>query len=119
MIQSVDLLTGNPYQRGIEYEVADGTRIQNQGEKKFLGITEEGINRRITAQVCDVNKGLLSVGRMVGQGHKVVFDRIGSYIEDERTKQRLYMREERGLYMLKLWVKARVVVFKGTSTTYR
>ena len=39
---------------------------------------------------------------MVENGHKVVFDRAGSYIEDSRTKQRMWMKEERGLYMLKL-----------------
>ena len=105
MIQSADLRTGNAEKRGMEYEVADGTRIQNQGEKNFFGTIEEGVDRCITAQVCDVNKGLLSVGRMVGLGHKVVFDRTGSYIEDCKTKERMWMKEDRGLYMLKLWIK--------------
>ena len=39
---------------------------------------------------------------MVEKGHKVVFDRAGSYIEDSKTKQIMWMTEERGLYMLKL-----------------
>ena len=61
-----------------------------------------GIYRQITAQVCEVNKGLLSVARMVSCGHRIVFDRTGSYIEDSRTKERMYMREDRGMYMLKM-----------------
>ena len=37
MLQSVDLRTGNTSKRGLEYEVADGSRIQNQGEKSLSG----------------------------------------------------------------------------------
>ena len=60
--------------------------------------------------MCDVNKGLLSVGKMVENGHKVVFEKDdgrgkGSYIEDTVTKQRMWMTEGRGLYMLKLWIQ--------------
>ena len=108
MIRSAVLHTGNMQKRGVEYEVADGSRIQNQGEKKFRGITNEEGAVDITAQVCDVNKGLLSVGRMVDLGQSVVFDKAengGSYIEDRKTGERRFLKEERGLYMLKLWVK--------------
>ena len=105
MIRSAALYTGNMAKRGVEYEVADGSRIQNQGEKKFLGITEEESAVSITAQVCDVNKGLLSVGRMVELGQRVVFDKSGSYIQDCKTGEKMWMVEERGLYVLKLWVE--------------
>ena len=105
MIRSAALHTGNMAKRGVEYEVADGSRIQNQGEKKFRGITDEEGAVDITAQVCDVNKGLLSVGRMVDLGQRVVFDKAGSYIEDCKTGEKMWMKEERGLYVLKLWVK--------------
>ena len=82
--------------------------IENQGEKKFRGVTNEFGVVELTAQVCDVNKGLLSVGRMVELDQRVVFDKPengGSYIEDRMTGERRFLREERGLYMLKLWVK--------------
>ena len=61
--------------RGVEYEVANGVRIPNLGEKKFKGESEEGVARAITAQVCDVNKALLSVRRVVEGGNKVVFEK--------------------------------------------
>ena len=38
--------------RGIEYELANGLKISNEGEKEFEGTTEEGVSRRIKAQVC-------------------------------------------------------------------
>ena len=58
------------------------------------------------AQACEVNKGLLSVRRMVQAGNTVIFNSNGSYIEDNRTKERMYMEERNGMYMLKLWTRA-------------
>jgi hypothetical protein len=56
--------------------------------------------------VCDVNKALLSVKKMTSAGNRVVFDDDGSYVEDKRSGERMWMSEEEGMYILKLWVKA-------------
>ena len=61
MLMSVELKEGWASKNGVQYEVANGDRIPNIGEKQFQGTTEEGVTRNITAQVCDVNKALLSV----------------------------------------------------------
>ena len=53
----------------------------------------------------EVNKALLSVKRVVQAGNPVVFDSQGSYVEDTYTGERLPLREEGGMYMLKLWVR--------------
>ncbi len=45
--------------------MADGTLMENMGAKRFVGVTEEGLKRRVVAQVCVVNKSLLSVRRVV------------------------------------------------------
>ena len=92
--------------RGVQYEVANGVRIPNLGEKKFVATSEEGIRRQITAQVCEVNKGLLSVRRMVQADNTVVFTKKGSYIEDNKTGERMHMEEKNGMYMLKLWTRS-------------
>ena len=92
-------------QNGVEYEVANGERIPNMGEKKFEGVTEEGLGRNITAQVCDVNKALLSVKKITAAGNRVVFDEEGSFIEDKVTGEKLWLREDKGMYMLKMWIK--------------
>ncbi len=63
-----------------------------------------GVQKTMTAQVCEVNKPLLSVRRMVEAGNRVVLDRGGSYVEYGRTKERLWLKESDGMYMLKLWV---------------
>ena len=63
--------------------------------------------RSMTAQVCDVNKALLSVKKVVAAGNKVVFgDDEGSYIENKATGERMWMEEEGGMYVLSLWVKS-------------
>ena len=56
------------------------------------------------AQVCDVNKALLSVRRLTQAGNKVVFDPNGSYIENLETGEKMNMQEKGGMYVLKLWV---------------
>ena len=47
--------------QGITYEVANGVRTANLGEKAFVVVTEDGPEEQFNAQVCGVNKALLSV----------------------------------------------------------
>ena len=54
----------------------------------------------------DTQQGLLSVKRMVGAGHKVVFEPKGSYIEDVSTHERMNLKERDGMYFLSFWTKA-------------
>jgi len=105
MLESVNIEEGIASKRGVEYEVANGVKIPNLGEKKFVGTSEDGIARKITAQVCEVNKALLSVKKVMAAGNRVVFDETGSYIEDKKSGERMWLREDKGLFMLKLWVK--------------
>ena len=72
-----------------------------------MGTSEEGTERNMTAQVCDVNKALLSVKRVVKAGNRLVFDEDGSYIEDKQTGEKMWMEENNGMYILKLWVGAK------------
>ena len=96
---------GAASRRGVEYEIANGELIPNLGEKRFIAVSTEGISRRLTAQVCEVNKGLLSVSKVVKAGSRVVFDRDGSYIEDKETGEKMALQESGGMYMLKMWTK--------------
>ena len=57
------------------------------------------------AQVCEVNKALLSVKRMVQAGNRVVFDPEGSYVMDVKSGESMPLRDEGGMYMLKMWVR--------------
>ena len=96
MLKSVQTQESAASRRGVEYEVANGIRIPNLGEKRFIGTSDEGISRRLTAQVCDVNKALLSVSKMVKAGNRVIFDPEGSYIEDKNTGECMNLKEKTG-----------------------
>ena len=68
----IDISEGAALKRGIHYECANGSQIPNLGEQG---------RRAVTAQVCAVTKNLLSVNDMTKNGHRVVFDDEGSYID--------------------------------------
>ena len=105
MLTNIETVEGEAYKRGVEYEVASGEVIPNLGEKKFVVSSESEVVRNLTAQVCDVNKALLSVKKMVQAGNRVVFEAAGAYIEDVETGERMNMKEQNGMYVLKLWAR--------------
>ena len=105
MLTCIDTKEGSAFKRGVQYEVASGDLIPNLGEKRFVGVCENGETRNMTAQVCEVNKALLSVKRMVQAGNRVVFEPSGGHIEDIHSGERIHMKECGGMYMLKMWVQ--------------
>ena len=107
MPSSVPTVPGSASRRGVEYEVANGHRLPNEGEKKFTAITEEGQEKKLVVQVCDVNQGLLSVSKATAANNRVVFDRDGSYIENKDSGEVTRLQEKNGMYILKLWVQRR------------
>ena len=104
MLPTIETIVGVAYRQGVEYELASGETIPNQGEKVFTGESENCVARQLKAQVCAVNKALLSVSKEVSAGNRVVFDEE-SYIEDKATGERIWLTEKHGMYMLKMWVK--------------
>ena len=86
---------------GIYYTTVDGTPVHNEGQKTLTLCTPDGFQtRQMTFQVAGVNKALGSVSKMVHSGNRVVFDKSGSYIENVRSKDRLWLREDNGVYVL-------------------
>ena len=100
----IDMTESSACKRGVMYEVADGTQIPNLGERKFLGITEDGKAKGVVAQVCAVNKSLMSVSKIAGKGNRVVFDDEGSFIENKADGEKTWLRQSGGMYYLKMWV---------------
>ena len=72
---------------GVFYTTANGSTVENEGEKTLLMSTSDGAQlRKVTFQVANVNKALGSVSKMVRNGKRVVFDTSGSYIENKMTR---------------------------------
>ena len=90
--ESVPTQEGPASRRGVVYEVADGTQIPNEGEKRFTAMTEEGVEKKMILQVAGVNQGLLSVSKVVAAGNRVVFDPQGSYIESLMSGQKTWLQ---------------------------
>ena len=95
----------------MSYKVANGEHLPNLGEKRFEAASENHVLRKMTAQVCEVDTGLLSVSKAIEAGNRVVFDLDesgngnGSYIYDKETGEYMPMQMRGGMFMLKLWVR--------------
>ena len=100
----VGITEGLAFVRGVKYEVANGVQTPNLGERKFVGVTDGGVARSLTAQVCTVNQTLMSVSTVAKAGNRVVLDDDGSYIEDKRSGERIWMEHVEGMYSVKMWV---------------
>ena len=91
-------------EQGEFFRAANGNKIYNQGQKMVTMMTQEGAHRDMRFTICDVSKALASVSQMCRSGNKVVFNPPwnpeGSYIQHVDTGERLWLREENGLYML-------------------
>ena len=82
--------------RGMETEVGDE-------EEVFIGIvgSENRRKMKIKFQVADVKKPLMAVKRIVENGNRVVFSEGGSYIVNDKTGDKLKLRENgRGSYLM-------------------
>ena len=90
----------------LEYEVANGESISNDGERRCLLMTQGAKQaRRITFQCADVHKALLSVTRCADIGYDCVPKKWGGYLEDSRTKERVPIRRKGNLYIIQAWIK--------------
>ena len=92
------------------YTTADGSKVYNEGHRKLDVCTLDGQQRRsMTFQVVREKKALGSVSQMVKNGNKLVFDqdssgRDTSYIQKKRTNDKIWLRQENGVYVLDLMV---------------
>ena len=93
MLTSTETVPNEKSKKGAKREVADGTLIENQGEKKAMAETVAGIAKALTIQVTDVNKALVSVSQIVQNGHQVALEEGSSYIEDKHAGARIAAKE--------------------------
>ena len=69
-----------------------------------MGVMEDGSVKGVTAQICAVDKTLMSVSKVASKGDRIVFDDDGSYIEHKATGERSWLTQSGGMYYLKMWV---------------
>ena len=104
VLQEVPTVEGPARKRGGNYQVANGEVIPNLGEKRIFAVTEEGIEKKLILQVCDVNQGLISASKLAASGNRVILDDDGSFVENKVSGQKTWLEKREGMYILKLWV---------------
>ena len=65
---------------------------------------DDGSAKGVAAQVCAVNKTLMSVSKIASKGNRVVFEDDGRFIENQATGERSWLTQSGGMYYLKMWV---------------
>ena len=92
---------------GLEYKVANGDGLPNLGERRCLLMTlGSSTAKRIVFQVADVHKPLLSISRCADMGFTCVLGKLGGYLQDEMTGERIPLQRRENLYVLRTWVRA-------------
>ena len=94
----------NASRNGLKYRAANGTPIDNEGEKQLQGYTNEGSPVTMTMQVAKVTKPLGSVRAMVEANNMVVFDKGNSYIWDKASWTKTKIDERNGAFVFDIWI---------------
>jgi hypothetical protein len=91
---------------GVGFVAANGSKIENFGERQVVGYTDEGDSVGMRMTVADVHKCLGSVHKMNMGGNKVVLDGPRSFMENRQSGKRTKIHYENGQFILYLWVPA-------------
>ena len=100
-------LRESPQQRsGMEYEVANGASLANEGEIRCLMMTRGATApKRITFQAAEVHKALLSITRAADAGYECRLNAKGGYLLDTYGGERIPIARKGILYVMKAWVR--------------
>ena len=96
-----------------QYVTADGSKIDNMGEKRISATTAEGSEVSMTFQIAQVTKPLGSVGKMCDAGNQLWFTKTGGEIWHEDTGTVTAFTREQGVYLLEAWAEAQSSAFAG------
>ena len=82
--------------RGIGYVAANGSSVENYGEKKIVGYTDDGESVSMRVQRADVKKVLCSAHKMNPGGNVVALDGGRSYTQNKENGQKTRINYEEG-----------------------
>ncbi len=71
-------------ERGLNYVAANGSAINNYGQRRIKGFTGDWAPVEAAVQVADVKRNLASAMKIMKAGNRIVLDEAGSYIEDQQ-----------------------------------
>ena len=91
---------------GLGYVAANGTRIENYGERVIKGFTDEGAGVEMAVQVTDVKRTLGSVYRMNQAGNRLVQGGDESYMIHKPTGRVTPIYVEQGKFLFNIWIES-------------
>jgi hypothetical protein len=100
MMVNEPLTESEAQRQGTKYVAANGSKMNNYGEKRVRFRQQGGAVGAIKFQVSDVNKPLASVSRILEKGNTVFFSQKGSYITNVATGKKTELFEERGTFVM-------------------
>ncbi|MDJ0514128.1 MAG: reverse transcriptase domain-containing protein [Methyloceanibacter sp.] len=86
--------------RQLDLRGAGGEKLTYYGERTVLLDCSEGTKAKVKFDVAAVRRPLLSVGKMVNNGHRVIFDANGSGVVNKKTGEWMPIVYDRGLFFL-------------------
>ena len=102
----ISLMQNENSRRGMEYEVANGEGLPNQGEKRCVMMTENsGLAKKIVFQCADVHMALLSVSRVADLGYQCSLGKDGGELVDMVTGDKIPLHRRGNLYVMRAWVR--------------
>ena len=93
--------------RGINYTATNGTEMENYGQKMLSGFSDEWCPMSVNVQIADVKSNLAIGMRIVEAENRIVLDNGGSYIENEKTGNKIHIKHENGCFVFDMWVPAK------------
>ena len=102
----ISILQNRLSREGVEYEVANGAHIPNLGERRCEMMTVGSVvGKRITFQVADVHKPLLSVTDCADMGFDCYLGDKGGHLIDRQTEERIPLERRENLYVMRAWIR--------------
>ena len=90
--------------KAASYTTAGKGTVQKEGEKTLTLGLQDGTRMQSQWEVGNIHRPLCAVSRLTSTGHKVVFDKDVSYIENKSTGRKHHIFQRGGVYVLPAWV---------------
>ena len=101
--------------RGVKYIAANGAKLPNLGQMVVAFENGVGTAGRILFQVAAITKPLVSVSKLIDDGHQVVFYEKASYIIHKATGRKMLLKRERGVFIVDAFIEPKKSAGKDFS----
>ena len=106
MCADIPVQESEKQREGMEYEVANGETIANEGERHCLLMTKGAKTpKKSVFQVADVHKALMSITRVADAGYACWLDKSGGWLVDKITGEQIPIQRKGNLYVMTAWAR--------------